>query len=457
MKNIMFLTVSSFIEKFASFILYSLLAYNFGKESLGYFSYYFVIANILYLLLDFGGNIYEVKFFTNESYKDNVLNVFFVKIFAYSVLAPFIFFFISDIFFIILFCSFFLESIFTVIKSGFFCNKQFLKFSYYIIIEKLSLILLAVIGTFAIRSLLVFYLALLISKIIVLFTILLSRTDTKILPLMDKLSLKKMRLFVADSWSYTFYSFFALVYGRVGVIIMKHMSANSLEDIGVYSSYANIIMATLIIPEIFFKNYYPSITKDFSENNTGSMFEKISSVLKISFISSFAVTLLIALFSKEISGVLFGPDFVESSFFLSILTIKIAFRFSLRPYLAVVASSNFTRFRFYISFFIFFFSIGINFALIPFFRLNGLIGAALLVELVLFLSYRIFCQKNILNKNFLKHDLLLILLILLIGLTSFFVYDFSFISRIIILIPIILLTLWMLLKEKNNFIFRKEL
>lgn len=456
MKNLVFLTTSSLIGKVASFVLYSLLAYNFGKESLGYFSYYFIIANIFYLLFDFGGNIYEVKFFTSESYEENVADVFFVKIFTYSVFAPFIFFFISDPFFIILYISFFLESLFTVVKSGLFCKKQFLTFSYYMIIEKVSLIIIALTGTFAIKSLFIFYFALLISKIIVLYIIFLKRPSGKSILNISSLSLKRMRFFVSDSWSYTFYSFFALVYGRVGVIIMKNFSGNSIGDIGIYSSYENIVMSTLLIPEIFFKSYYPAITEDYIKKDIPSMYEKINSVLKISLISSFFIALFVAMFSKEAAGLLFGPEFVETKILLTIFSIKIILRFALRPYLSIVASSDFTGFRTSISFIIFLFSIGINFALIPFFGLKGLIGAALLVEVVLFLSYRIFCQVKIIKRNFFKHDIIVFLQIALIGLVAFFLNDSGLIIRMLAFIPIALLTTFMLLKEKDNFIFRRE-
>jgi len=456
MKNLVFLTTSSIIGKLASFVLYSLLAYNFGKESLGYFSYYFIVANIFYLLFDFGGNIYEVKFFTSETYEKNVADVFFVKIFTYSIFAPFIFLFISDPFFIILYVSFFLESLFTVVKSGLFCKKQFLTFSYYMIIEKVSLIIIALTGTFAIKSLFIFYFALLISKIIVLYIIFLRKPAKKNILNISNLSLKRMHTFVSDSWSYTFYSFFALVYGRVGVVIMKHLSENSMGDIGIYSSYENIIMSTLIIPEIFFKSYYPAITEDYVKKDISSMYEKITSVLKISLISSFLIALFVAIFSKEVSRILFGPDFVESKILLSIFSIKIVFRFALRPYLPIVASSDFTGFRTSISFVIFLFSIGINLTLIPFFGLQGLVGAALLVELILFLSYRIFCQLRIIKRTFLKHDIALLTQIALILLVTLFLNDIDIYLRMLAFTPIVVLTLFMLLKEKNNFIFRKE-
>jgi len=456
MKDLVFLTVSSFIEKFASFILYSLLAYNFGKESLGYFSYYFVLANIFFLLFDFGGTTYGVKYFTGESYEDNVFDVILLKTFIYAVCAPFIFFFINDTFFIIFYISFFLESLLSVIKSGILCRKQFLTFSYYMMVEKIMLIIIAIAGTFAIKNLLIFYLALLISKTIVLFIVFLRRPGIRFFPSISTLSMQKIKSFANDSWSYTFYSFFALVYGRVGIIIMKNFSENSLGDVGIFSSYENIIMATLIIPEIFFKRYYPAVTEDYIKKDTHSMYEKIKSVLKISLVSSFFIALFVAMFSKEIAGILFGPEFVETKILLTIFSVKIAFRFALRPYLAVVASSDFTGFRFYISFIIFFISIGVNFALIPFFGINGLVGAAIIVEIVLFLSYRVFCERKIIKRSFLAQDLFLFFQITVIGTIAIFLNNSGLIFRIIIFVPVILLTLGMFIKEKNNFIFRRD-
>jgi len=447
MKDLIFLTTSSFIEKFASFVLYSLLAHNFGKESLGYFSYYFVIANIFFLLFDFGGSTYGVKYFSTESYEENVSDIIFLKIFTYAAFAPFIFFFINDPFFIIFYCSFFLESLLNVIKSGLFHKKKFLRFSYYMIIEKIGLIVLVVIGTVALKNLFIFYLALLISKIFVLL-IAFKRSEIKLFS-MSELSIKRIKGFASDSWSYTFYSFFALVYGRVGIIIMKNISENSLGDVGIFSSYENVVMATLIVPEIFFKRYYPSITDDHVKKDISSMYDKVSSALKLSLISSFIISISIALFSGEITLILFGSEFTETRILLTIFSIKIVFRFALRPYLAVVASSNFTGFRFYISFVIFFFSILINFALIPFFGINGLVGAAIIVEIILFLSYRIFCEKMILKKTFFKHDLFLMFQIILILLTAQFIINAE------LFLPVIFLTLWMIFKERNNFLFRK--
>jgi len=172
--------------------------------------------------------------------------------------------------------------------------------------------------------------------------------------------------------------------------------------------------------------------------------------------AKFFIALFVAMFSKEIAGILFGPEFVETKILLTIFSVKIAFRFALRPYLAVVASSDFTGFRFYISFIIFFISIGVNFALIPFFGINGLVGAAIIVEIVLFLSYRVFCERKIIKRSFLAQDLFLFFQITVIGTIAIFLNNSGLIFRIIIFVPVILLTLGMFIKEKNNFIFRRD-
>jgi O-antigen/teichoic acid export membrane protein len=457
MKNISFLTLSSFAEKLASFALYSLLAHNFGKESLGLYSYYFSIAYTLFLLLDYGGTVFPVKYFTKNPPRKTVPTIILLKILTYIAVSPFIFIFVSDIFFIALFASFFVESILMVARSVYFFRRQLIKISLYTILEKILIIIIALLGTVTAKSLFVFYIAALAAKLFVVIVIIFKERSKFEKPDLYAVirDVPSIKIFITGAFSYTLYNFFSSIYARIGIIIMKHLSPDSIGDIGIYASYANIIMSSLILPGILFKTYYPSIAKKYSQDQSESLYSEMVSALRISLALSLPIVVFISIFAGEISMILFGSDFVEDKLLLSLMTIIITLRFASKPYFALVASTDYSNFRFWTSIGLFLVSVVFNILLIPLIGIKGLAITAIVIELFLFLTYRVFCEKTVLHRSFYRQDIAVIFQTFLIVFLSLVLAYSSLLIKTATVVSTLLPTLFVFYKERRSLIFRR--
>ena len=435
MKNTVLLAISSLLEKGASFIFLSLLAYNYGKHESGEYSYYFALANILFLVFNLGGDTYTVRYFVKKSTSNMMLNIVFSKFILFGVTILAVVLFNRSGYLLILLISFFLESVISIMRSYLFFEKRFTAQAFYLIAEKVCFVTLVLLNIVSCKNVILLYLAFVLSKLFVIIYFVLKENSLK-QKINLRIDFKELKDFLFNSWSYLFLNVFLIISAKIGIIFMKVFDVG-FDNIGLYFSSLNIIMACMILPDVLFKQYYPIVTKHIKNDNFVSL-AKITNKIQIASLTfSSLIAITIALFSKEIITIVFSKSFVEAYKILILLSSMIVIRFLLRVHTAIVASSNKSHYRFTLSILAAISSFILNFIFISKWALTGAIVANILVEITLFALYKCFSVKISKESLFSKVELIGLMLIGLLILIFCYYESIPVYSKIIYLIFII--------------------
>ena len=412
MKNTIILTISALIEKGAGFAFISLMAYNFGKLEVGQYSYFFAMANILFLLFNVGGDIYNIKFSTSNRNINTAFNMIITKLLLFLVVIFSLSFFDNSPQMLILLLSFFLESIISIIRSYLFIKRKFKAQSFYLIFEKVIFITLLFLAIFSFKKTIFLYFAFVISKLLTICfyffkeELKLNRKNI----IFDKTIIKD---YMSNSWSYVLHALLVILFVKMGILSLKFFDI-PFEDIAIYSSSSNLIIACLILPDVLFKQYYPTVTK-YMQNKNNQLLEKLTKKIQFSStIFSFITVTTLALFSKEIIILIFSNTFIDAVKVLIILSSILITRFPLRIYSAILASSDYNYYRLIASISCASLSLVLNLILIPKWGLDGAIYSTIITEFFLYTLYKYFSMKIIKTNFFSIHELFMFLQIAII-------------------------------------------
>ena len=83
MKNTIILLLAKVYEKAIMFFFFILLARGFGKDIVGEFSYYYSIVVVLFVLLDLGGDFYQIREFSKHESIKKFNTIFLLKTFIF--------------------------------------------------------------------------------------------------------------------------------------------------------------------------------------------------------------------------------------------------------------------------------------------------------------------------------------------------------------------------------------
>ncbi|HIP12616.1 MAG TPA: hypothetical protein EYG73_07855 [Arcobacter sp.] len=437
MKNTITLLFAKMFEKGIMFLFFMFLAQQFGKNAFGEFSYYFTIASVLFVLFDLGGEFYQIKEFSKIERLKNFNTIFVIKSTIFTSVF-FIMYFLNDsIYLTLLLVSFYIDSIISLFRSSLYKNGHYILESKFTIIEKLIFIALIATNIFTIKSVLFIYLAFIVSKFIYIVILMNKFYKLKYLFNSKKLfSFDFSKYYLFNSWSYVLHALLVVVFVQIDIIMLKQMGV-SFEEIGLYSAAVKIYMTVIIFADVLFKQYYPQVAKFIQNDDMVALKNIILKVQKANLYFSIYFALFTMLFAKEIIGLAFGEEFIESSKMLTILSLIIIFRFSMYTYTAILSSSNLNYIKIYTSLACVTTNIVLNYILIPIYGVYGAIVATVITEILLVILYKLSSFKIVFT-NILSSNEVIVLLLGTIGFYILFQYELSISQKLIVLFVLIL-------------------
>lgn len=236
-----------------------------------------------------------------------------------------------------------------------------------------------------------------------------------------------------------------VIYQQADLILLQYIS-NSY-DTGIYSSALKLTMPFSIIYYALVTSIYPKLTSyfDIEDNKKVEFYSKI--ILKILFLISFSIALIISFKSKEFLYIFFGNNYIEADYSLILLSFSQVFLFFNMFSASLIVNMNVQKYNFYYAILIACFSIILSLLLIPKYSYNGAALSKLLTTIsgttfFMFILYKKHFSFNIIN-------LQIFIWILMSILTSFLFLKINFFIFIII-IPLIILILSILLNFFSN-------
>ena len=395
MKNTLVLLFAKVFEKGIMFLFFILLAREFGKNVVGEFSYYYSVVVILFVLLDLGGEFYQVREFSRKENLKNFNTIFILKTFIFIPIFIGTYYLLDNIYLLILFSSYYLSSIISIFRSSLYNHGEYILESKYTVIEKSIFLIIIISNVMSIKSLLLMYFAFLVSKLIYILILLKKFYKFKYIISVKKLfNMNFAKLYLYGSWSYILHSLLVVIFVQIDIIMLKQMGV-SYEEIGLYSVALKIYAIAIIFADVLFKQYYPIVAKYVHNNDETLLKSLILKVQSTNLFFSIYFALIIILFSDEIIAIAFGNEFQESSNMLSILAIIVIFRFSMYTYTAILSSSNLNYIKLYTSIVCVLSNIVLNYILIPIYGLYGAIIATIITEILLVILYKVSSFKII--------------------------------------------------------------
>jgi len=437
MKNTLTLLFAKMFEKGIMFLFFMLLAQTFGKEAFGEFSYFFTIASILFVLFDLGGEFYQIREFSKTERLKNFNSIFLIKSSIFLLVLLITLLTDSSMYLIILLISYYLDSIISLFRSSMYNNNLYILESKYTILEKLFFITLVITNVFTIHSILLMYLAFIVSKFVYLLILGKNFYSIKNLLHVKKLfSFKFSQYYLYNSWSYILHSLLVVVFVQIDIVMLKQMGT-SFEEIGLYSAAVKIYMTVIIFADVLFKQYYPQVATYVHQNDKNALKKLILKVQKTNLYFSIYFSIFTMLFANEIIAVAFGNEFIESSKMLTILSLIIIVRFSMYTYTAILSSSNLNYIKLYTSLSCVIVNIVLNYFLIPIYGVYGAIVATVVTEVLLVVLYK-YSSFKIIFTNYISWQEVTILLL---GMGSFYIsyyYEISLLEKFVILFILLL-------------------
>jgi len=454
MKDTAILFLAKVIEKGVMFIFYILIARAFGKELVGELSYYYSIVVILFVLLDLGGDFYQIREFSKSETLSKFNTIFIIKttIFIF-MLMPIIY--LGNIYITVLFSSYFINSLISIFRSSLYCNNQYINESKYAILEKLLFIMIVISNIITIKSILILYFAFLISKLIVILLLVNKFYKIKFFNIQKTFNIQFAKSYVKGSWSYILHALLVVVFVQVDIIMLKSMNI-SYSDIGLYSTALKIYALSIVFADILFKQYYPTVSKLIENRDFNQLEPYIKKVQSTNLFFSIYSALFIIIFSKEIIGLAFGEAFLESAHMLMLLAIIVIFRFSMYTYTAILSASNLNYIKLYTSITCVIFNIVLNYILIPKYGVYGAIYATIATEILLTTLYKISSFKIIFT-NYFTFQELFIIAIAFMSILIFSLVSIDLKTKIIIGFLLILSLIINHKKIKNKLNFKEQL
>ncbi len=448
MKNTIILLFAKMFEKGIMFLFFILLARGFGADAVGEFSYTYSIVVILFVLLDLGGDFYQIREFSRKESLQNFNTIFILKTFIFILLFIATYYVSNNIYLLLFFTSYYLASIISIFRSSLYNHGYYILESKYTIIEKSIFLIIIVANIMSIESLLLMYFSFVLSKLVYILILLKKFYKFKYIINFKKLfDINFAKQYLYGSWSYILHALLVVVFVQIDIIMLKQMGI-SYEEIGLYSVALKVYAIAIIFADILFKQYYPIVAKYIQNNETTLLKVFILKIQNTNLFFSIYFALMVMLFSEEIIGLAFGKEFAESAQMLTMLSIIIVFRFSMYTYTAILSASNLNYIKIYTSIACVATNIILNYILIPMYGVYGAIVATIITEALLVVLYKISSFKIVFTNYITIQEILIILFTLL---SAFFLLKIELgIAIKITILSIILVSLTLNYKNIQN-------
>jgi len=238
-----------------------------------------------------------------------------------------------------------------------------------------------------------------------------------------------------------------VIYQQADLILLQYIS-NSY-DTGIYSSALKLTIPFSVIYYALVTSIYPKLTNYFDiDNKKVEFYSKIS--LKILFLISFSLALIISFKSKEILYIFFGNNYVEANHSLILLSFSQVFLFFNMFSSSLIVNMNVQKYNFYYAILVACFTIILSFLLIPKYSYNGAALSKLISTIIGTTFFMSILSKKHFSFNII--NLQIIIWILMTIFSSFLFMKINFFIFIII-IPLIILILSIFL----NFFSKQEI
>lgn len=414
--NTSILGLSKIFEKGVVFLIYSIIAYVYGPSEFGEFVIQYTIGQFLFSLIDLGGELYQIRLFSQKNPFYRFQNVLILKLFIFLSVIIVALVTEQSIELILVSVIFFLESIISLIKSVFYINKLFVTESKISIVEKLVLLLVSGLIVSTQSPIIWIYITFIISKLIYLLVCFYLYFDKRMIASFRKsLNFKFSKTYISGSVSYIFHGLLTLIFFQIDILMLEYFKISETL-IGQYSAAVKLFALGLVVNEVFFKQYYPLIVKLVDGGNKQKLLDYSNKIQLMNTWTGLAICVPIILFADLISNVSFGSDFSLTPLYLKLTCVVVFFRFVLARDSAILSSTNSNKYKVIASLLCSVVNITINFFLIPMHGVNGAIIATIITEFllsILFMLIRHFLVLKIpINYNFLVGSILILMTVI---------------------------------------------
>jgi PST family polysaccharide transporter len=200
-----------------------------------------------------------------------------------------------------------------------------------------------------------------------------------IIPKWDwKFSLARARSLLRDSWPLMFSALTIVVYMKVDQIMIGQMLGDS--QVGTYAAAVRLIEIWYVVPGIIAVSVFPALTRAHA-SNPDNYFELLQDFFDLMVLIPTLLAILVSIFSSQLLLLTYGTEYIEARSTLLI------YAWSSIPVFLLVATAqhliitNSTRFAFLRNAGGMIINIGLNFALIPLWGIEGSAAASLMAYL----------------------------------------------------------------------------
>jgi len=385
-KSTVFLGIGKFFEKIIAFLFYFIIARYFGSDHFGDFVFQYSVASFIMVIFDFGGEIFCVRFFTNQSRNEDQSNLIAMKSVVALVIICVVILIGWHSYLVVLLLLFYMDAIISVLRSRLFAIKDFGIETIFSVGEKCLSFLFFFLSILTFKDIKISILAMVLGKFLGLIIYNFYRPFVKqlVLTLINfKVVFQEIKTVLKDSWSYSLHGLTYLLFYQIDLSLLKYYHISD-GAIGEYAAAMKIFGFGLIVSEVLFRQYYPEINNLMKKGMSSQLVDFVAKLTRANFAISFVLLTVILSFSVLIIEVTFGAGFNQSSRILSILAFAFLFRFQSAPYSGIISASEHNLRKVFVSLICVMFNVLFNFLFIPRF---GILASAVITVLTEFLFW----------------------------------------------------------------------
>lgn len=435
MKNSFFMLMSLFTKLLTNLVIFFLFARIWGVDTFGWFMYFYTIATLLVIVVDYG---FPIKLVKEISRNPNEL-IKIVSISFYSKL------FIT-IFIIILSCIYVISSnedgkilgvfmiiLITLIFNSFsiFFNIPFRALNSFKLETVISLVgnLVYILITFILLYLnsqpIVISLGLLIGRILSFYLSfkLFSKKIGKVDISFEFARNNSKEIFnnIRENSPYAVHLAIGVLYLQIDTIVIKQLLDN--EAVGIYQSGMRILIGALIFADVITNVYLPKLSK--VTFNKELFIDLGVNITRYSILIGSIGTIILFILAKPIILLLYGEEFLKTIPLVQMFSILLIVRYFGVSYGAMLTTMDRQKTRAIAVCFALIVNILLNMFLIPALGLSGAVISGILTSLILNLIYITIIGRELKNILLNKNSIGVLLIILVsMFLHYYFVQDF---------------------------------
>lgn len=198
---------------------------------------------------------------------------------------------------------------------------------------------------------------------------------------------------LSHSWAFGLGSIFAFIYLQSDIIMVKYISGD--EQAGLYNVSFTIITAILIFPTVFYQKFLMPKVHRWANNNKNKFYNNYKKGNIFMLISGITVLILLYLLSTFLILTLFGQEYINSIKILKILALSLPFYFVAYNIGTTMTTNEHMKEKVKLMGLIAILNITLNLFFIPLYQANGAAITTVLSNIVLFLLYSRYANKNV--------------------------------------------------------------